>query len=175
MAPQSPIICCSVEALIPEVCVCVCPRVLERAPMQRHFKTYVDVLQQDREKNHTQVKALKDEQTSETKWYREKSEASLGHRVLQSDSSGSCVTSWIIQAACVNDTIYVCLTELAVSLVTVRLCQQVGSDYPFTSPLWRPRPLSQECETSCWAKASETWAGSVPSRAEEAAFGGAKC
>lgn len=80
--------------------------------------------------------------------------------VLQSDSTGSCVRSWIIQTGCVNDTIYVCLTELVVSPATGRLCQQVGSNYPFTSPLWRPRPLSQDaqkCETCSRSEAAETW------------------
>lgn len=52
----------------------------------------------------------------------------------------------------------------------MRLCQQVGSNYPFTSPLQRPCPLSQECETSSWAEASETWTGSLRSRPEEVAF-----
>lgn len=55
----------------------------------------------------------------------------------------------------------------------MRLCQQVGSDYLFTSSLWGPHRLSQdvqECETSSWAKASETWARSLRSGLEEVAF-----
>lgn len=58
---------------------------------------------------------------------------------------------WIIHTACVNDTIYACQTELVVSPARRRLGQWVGSDGPFTSPLWRPRLLSQvaqECENS---------------------------
>lgn len=79
----------------------------------------------------------------------------------------------MIHTGCGNDTVYVCLTEFVVSSVTVRLCQQVGSDYPFTSPLWGPHRLSQdiqECETSSWAKVSETWARSLSSGLEEVAF-----
>ena len=74
---------------------------------------------------------------------------------LQNDSTGSSIRSWIIQDGCVTDTIYVCLTELVVYPVSVRLCQLLGSYYPFTSPLWRPHPLSQDaqgCETSSQAK-----------------------